>query len=246
MRFAVARLLVFSSVVALVFTPAATRASQDSNSSEDSSDSQSSADSSDSQSSENSSDNSDASSEDSDASSQNSEGSSQDSAESSADSRDSSDDSSNDSSENSSNDSSNGSSNRQSSKALTVLGAIVVLAGVAAGVALTIADATTGEEELASYLERHHPIVVRDVVVARGPILAAWTRELGLSPTEEAAFFDALDGSAEQTAMLNALGGTGRALDPRAFATHFVHALERTIGAARLTGSVERLLGSRG
>ncbi len=248
-------LVVLACAAAVGIAPPVARASQDSNSSEDSSDSQSSDDSSDSQSSDDSSDsqssedssgNSDASSEDSDASSQNSEGSSQDSAESSANSRDSSDDSSNDSSQNSSDDSSNGSSNRQSSKALTVVGALLVLAGIAAGVIITVANVTAGEDELHSYLERYHPVVVRDVVSARGPILAAWMDELGLTPEEEAAFSRALDGSVEQTAMLQALGTRDHAMDTRAFASHFVHALERALGTARVERSLVAILDREG
>jgi hypothetical protein len=192
------------------------------NSSDGSSDSNSNSDGSN-----RSSDNSGESSKNSGDSSKNSDGSSERSSENST--KDSSDESSDGSKE---------SSKSNAGKTISVAGAIIVLgASVLGGIALTADaadEAKSAELLLERFLKRHHPALARDVVLAKGPVLDSIARDLGLSGAEAKRFFAALDGSAEQTAMLESIAGRIDDQQAQLFAAQMCAVVERALGTERM------------
>jgi len=74
----------------------------------------------------------------------------------------------------------------------------------------------------------------------RGPVLAAWSRDLRLSNQERQLLRRALDGSAEQGALLEALDGPIDETRARRFAAAFLRVTERALGKARTGALVTR------
>jgi hypothetical protein len=174
---------------------------------------------------------------------------SNDSSKSSTDSSQSSTDSSNrseNSTESSPRDSSEGSSestgNNRGAAVLSValllvsVGATVIGVVKATGLAMAQADDARKMRVLASFLQRHHALVARDVVMGEGPLLATWTRALGLTEAERDRLSASLDGSPEQGELLAALDGPIDVRRARRFAVAFARAGRRALGEARLRG----------
>lgn len=138
-----------------------------------------------------------------------------------------------------------GSSEGDGGRILSVIGALVVLGGlVAIGVVLTVRsgrDEQVAEAKLLQYLQRQHPVIVHDIAVADGPVLASWSHDLGLNAQERQELAHALDGSPEQAQMLRALSsGDGRP-NARLFAQQFGGLLKRALGETRAREVATRL-----
>jgi hypothetical protein len=126
-----------------------------------------------------------------------------------------------------------------SGKTISIGGAILLLGGtVIGGIALTAAsdddDERVAEVKLERFLRRHHSGIARDVVLAEGPVLSALTSELGLSRVEKQRFAVALEGSAEQTELLESLAGDLGSAKVRAFAEKMCSVATRALGAERI------------
>jgi hypothetical protein len=143
--------------------------------------------------------------------------------------------------ENSPRESSRGSSdestNSNGGHAISIALVVLVVGGLVLGGVLT--TRATGQDRqrtqaLAKFLQRNHALVVRDVALGEGPLLASWERSLGLAPGERERLGRALAGSPEQTELLQALDGRideGRA---RRFAASFTRVARRSLGPSRL------------
>jgi hypothetical protein len=167
---------------------------------------------------------------------------SNDSSGTSTDSSKNSTDSSNrseNSTESSPQDSSDGSSKRKGAVLISVALLLVAVGATTVGLvrtsgALAQADEQQKMRQLARFLQRHHALVARDVVMAEGPLLSAWGRALGLGAGEREQLSRCLDGSREQAELLGALDGRideGRA---RRFAVGFARLGQRALGDRRL------------
>lgn len=135
----------------------------------------------------------------------------------------------------------------QVSIALGVIAVGATVAGVLIGVSLTQQRAERrAEKALAAYMRRNHPVVTHDVALGRGPILDAWTHALGLTRIERRDFSLLMTGSAEQTALIEALDAPDPGIDDeraRRFAGAFFHLTERAIGPTRARELVARASG---
>jgi hypothetical protein len=168
--------------------------------------------------------------------------SSGDSSKSSGDSSDrsgqNSEDSTRDSPKNSTQGTTDESSNSKGGAALSGALLIVVVGASVLGGVLSSRLTTRRQDQqnvraLARFLRRNHALVIRDVAMGDGPMLAAWSSALGLSTTERERLAQSLDGSAEQTELLQALDGDiddGRA---RRFAADFARVGQRALGGER-------------
>ncbi len=200
-----------------------------------------------------SSNDSGASSNDSDASSNDSGASSDDSSASSArsdtssdtssNSDQSSDDSSRNSTEGSSQDTSNSSRSEQDGRTIAMISIVVtvmIVGGIAIGALLVSHsnDSSGGDEQgyadLGKFMRQHHAVLTRDIVLAGGPILDAWCDDLGLSREERTAFATRLEGSPQQTALLEALSGDITREKVQAFSTTYLMLTQTAIGPARV------------
>jgi hypothetical protein len=144
------------------------------------------------------------------------------------------------STQNSPRDSSDGSSKSKGGQALSV-GALVVLVGglTVTGVLSSAASSKRDQQRvqaLATFLQRNHPLVARDLVAGEGPLLAAWGRGLGLTPAERERLGAALLGSAEQAELLEALDGRIDEARARRFAAGFTRLGRRALGEQRFRG----------
>jgi hypothetical protein len=174
------------------------------------------------------------SSEASGGSSDSSEGTSQGSAESSENSKGSSNQ---ESTEETTTESSRETTRSEGGQALSI-GTAVLIVGVAVVGAVFAIGSSIGDDEAAAalgdYLRRHHAMVTRDVLLARGPSLDAWCSEIGLARDERERLLQALDGSPEQAALLASLTGDLGADHARAFAAAFVTIAGRVLGEERI------------
>ncbi len=184
-----------------------------------------------------SSDNSNESSDNSNESSDNSNESAK-SSEEGGSSDDSSKNSSKDSTDKSSDDSS-GDGNGAGTSSLVSLG-VSAGVGLLFSVILTVEESNDGNQnrsatlELQRFLRRYHPLVARDIGLAEGPILEAWTSGLGLKSAERQAFAFALEGSAEQGQMMLALA-RGVSLDDTIRFARALHGLTaKVMGPERM------------
>jgi glycine/D-amino acid oxidase-like deaminating enzyme len=89
-------------------------------------------------------------------------------------------------------------------------------------------------------MRRQHPLLTHDVIMAEGPIIAAWAHDLHLSADEQARLRVALEGSREQGALLEALDGQIDPARARRFAAAFIRVTEHAVGVARMKALVER------
>ncbi len=135
--------------------------------------------------------------------------------------------------------SSDGSSQKRGTVLISVALLLVAVGATAIGLvratgALARADEPRKMRLLARFLQRNHAQVARDMAVGEGPLLAAWTRGLGLTAAERDRLSRTLDGSREQGELLAALDGRideGRA---RRFAVAFTRVGRRALGDDRL------------
>jgi hypothetical protein len=122
----------------------------------------------------------------------------------------------------------------------------VALAVVAVGASVigTVAANRGSQQQttvaLAAFMRRQHALLTHDVATAEGPVLAAWSRDLRLSDEERRRLRRALDGSAEQGALLEALDGPIDETRARRFAAAFLRVTERALGKARTGALVAR------
>jgi hypothetical protein len=109
---------------------------------------------------------------------------------------------------------------------------------VLGGIALTVDSGSqenhAAAQQLERFLKRHHSAITHDVVLAGGPVLESLARELGLDEAEAKRFFVALEGSPEQTAMLESLSGGVDRASAELFASRLCLVVERALGAERL------------
>jgi hypothetical protein len=170
-------------------------------------------------------------------SSKGSEGSN-DSSKNSNDSSQRSGDSTERSPENSTKGSTDETSNSRGGRALSV-GLLLVTVGSAALGAVLVTRATNRQDDqrqiqaLVRFLRKNHGLVARDVLLAEGPMVAAWADAMGLSPQERERLGRAMDGSAEQTQLLEALDGQIDADRARRFAAGFASVSRRAVGPQR-------------
>jgi hypothetical protein len=181
-----------------------------------------------------------ASSECSGDSSQGSADSSDNSGNSSKSEEDSSANSSEESSKNSTDGSSDSTSRGEGGRTFTIAAAIVIAAaGIAAaigfGVSTTNRNQQDAEQQLSKFLRRHHSAVVRDVALARGPILEGWAAQWGFSDAEVDRFLSELDGSAEQVAMVEVMSRLDDPAAARRFASQMYRVMENALGQERVT-----------
>jgi hypothetical protein len=151
------------------------------------------------------------------------------------------------STENSPRDSSQDSSNSKGGAALSVGALIVVVGGLmASGVVVSVASSRRNQQRvqaLATFLQRNHALVTRDLVAGDGPLLASWGRGLGLTAAERDRLGAALLGSPEQTELLQALDGRIDEARARRFAAGFTRLGRRALGEQRfrsVAGGTER------
>jgi hypothetical protein len=167
-----------------------------------------------------------------------SSGTSTDSSKNSTDSSNRSENSTESSPKDSSEGSSDGSSKRKGAVLISVALLLVAVGATTVGLvrtsgALAQADEQQKMRQLARFLQRHHALVARDVVMGEGPLLSAWGRALGLRVGERELLSRCLDGSPEQAELLAALDGSideGRA---RRFAVGFTRLGQRALGDQR-------------
>jgi hypothetical protein len=129
------------------------------------------------------------------------------------------------------------------------LAVVVVGASVVGSVALSgsrRANQQRAVAALAAFMRRQHALLTHDVATAEGPVLAAWAYDLGLGAEERRRLSQALEGSAEQGLLLDALDGAIDEARARRFAAAFLRTTERAIGRARLDALVARAARSTG
>lgn len=173
-----------------------------------------------------------------------------DSSNASGDSSNNSDGSSERSSEDSSKDSTQQSSDATSkgdgAKVITIAGAIILAGGlVAAGIGFGGTTTRRNQQEIAErrlqhFLRRHHAAVLRDVALARGPLLEGWTHDWGLTAAERSLLLESLDGSKEQVAMLRAMGRLNEPKAAAGFAADLCAVAERALGENRFRAIAPR------
>jgi hypothetical protein len=95
---------------------------------------------------------------------------------------------------------------------------------------------------LADTMRRQHPLLTHDVATARGPVLDAWAHDLRLTDAERRRLVQALEGSAEQGQLLDALDGRIDEAHARRFGAAFLRLTQRAIGPARTRVLVERAM----
>jgi hypothetical protein len=89
-------------------------------------------------------------------------------------------------------------------------------------------------------MRREHAILTHDVSLAEGPVLDAWAYDLGLGSAERWRLQRALNGSAEQGALLDALDGPIDERHAERFAAAFLRVTDRALGKKRVAGLVAR------
>jgi hypothetical protein len=150
-----------------------------------------------------------------------------------------SEDSTRDSPKNSTKGTTDESSNSKGGAAISGGLLVLVVGATVIGVVLS-SQATSRRQDqqnlraLVRFLQRNHALVTRDVMMSEGPMLTSWARAMGLSPVERQRLSQALEGSSEQTELLQALDGDID--EPRAqrFAAGFARAGRRAFGEDRL------------
>jgi hypothetical protein len=148
-----------------------------------------------------------------------------------------SEDSTRNSPKNSSEGTSDGSTNSKGGAAVS--GGLVVLVVGASVVGGVFASRSSSRREradtqaLVRFLRRNHALVTHDVALAEGPLLGSWALTMGLAAGERQRLNEALDGSAEQAELLDALDGPIDEARARRFAAGFARLGQRALGASR-------------
>lgn len=99
---------------------------------------------------------------------------------------------------------------------------------------------------LAAYMRQQHALLTHDVALASGPVLDAWTHDLRLSAGDRRRFQDVLDGSAEQSALLETLDGSIDERRAQRFAAVFMRVTTRALGPVRTRALVTRVAAAVG
>lgn len=84
------------------------------------------------------------------------------------------------------------------------------------------------------YMQSNHPMLVRDLSIARGPLIEQWGSELHLSSDELQALEERLSGSPEQLKLLQALNGKINVNDALTFKATLRQLFTDIIGTKRL------------
>ena len=95
---------------------------------------------------------------------------------------------------------------------------------------------------LAGFMQKQHAPLTHDLALAGGPVLDAWSDELGLDRKEREALLRALEGSFEQGNLLEALDGPIDGAQAQRFAGAFVRVANRALGARRTNALVYRAI----
>jgi hypothetical protein len=120
---------------------------------------------------------------------------------------------------------------------------VVVGASVVGAVGLSRSRAERARSAtvaLAAYLRQHHALLTHDVALASGPVFDAWAHDLRWDRGDRRALARALDGSADQGSLLDALDGPIDEDQAQRFAAAFLRATARAIGPARTRALVLR------
>ena len=100
---------------------------------------------------------------------------------------------------------------------------------------------------LAGFMRRQHALLLHDISTGEGPVLDAWTHDLRLSAAEKGRLRRALEGSAEQGALIEALDGPIDEKHAAQFGAAFLRVTDRALGRTRTNALVSRALAaSRG
>jgi hypothetical protein len=118
------------------------------------------------------------------------------------------------------------------------VGATVV--GVLVGKSTQKAQQQQTATALAETMRRQHPLLTHDLATARGPVLDAWAHDMRLTGGERRRLARALEGSAEQGELLQALDGRIDEARARRFGAAFIRVTQRALGPARTKTIVER------
>src|SRR5579871_6411417 len=171
-------------------------------------------------------------------SSKSSKGSSDDSQGSSHDSHNSTQNSPQNTSDYTTNGSSDWTTHSHGAHVFSIALAVVLVGATAVGIGVSSKSNHQQQAKLAlaAFMRRQHGLLTHDVTMAEGPLLAAWSHDLKLSAGDQRRLERALDGSAEQGALLEALDGP----IAERFAGAFVGLAARALGPARAQVMVGR------
>jgi hypothetical protein len=95
---------------------------------------------------------------------------------------------------------------------------------------------------LAGFMRRQHALLLHDVSTAEGPVLDAWAHDLRLTAAERGRLRRALEGSAEQGALIEALDGPIDERHAERFGAAFLRVTDRALGRARTNALVARAI----
>jgi hypothetical protein len=95
---------------------------------------------------------------------------------------------------------------------------------------------------LAGFMRRQHALLLHDISTADGPVLDAWAHDLRLTPAEKLRLRRALEGSAEQGLLIDALDGTIDEKQAERFAAAFLRVTGRALGRVRTNALVARAM----
>ncbi|HLK90858.1 MAG TPA: hypothetical protein VKZ18_13255 [Polyangia bacterium] len=175
-------------------------------------------------------------------SSKSSKGSSDDSQGSSHDSHNSTQNSPQNTSDYTTNGSSDWTTHSHGAHVFSIALAVVLVGATAVGIGVSSKSNHQQQAKLAlaAFMRRQHGLLTHDVTMAEGPLLAAWSHDLKLSAGDQRRLERALDGSAEQGALLEALDGPIDERHAERFAGAFVGLAARALGPARAQVMVGR------
>jgi hypothetical protein len=182
-------------------------------------------------------------------SSNTSEGTSDDSRGSSKNSNHSTQNSPKDTSDYTTNGSSDWTTNSGGAHIFTVVLAVVAVGATVVGMAATHRSGRRQQQTtaaLAAFMRRQHALLTHDVTIGEGPVLDAWTYDLGLTPSEKRRFLETLEGSSEQGKLLDALNGPIGAERARQFGAAFMRVTDRALGRPRTHDLVLRAVQATG
>ncbi len=130
--------------------------------------------------------------------------------------------------------------------------AIAVLTGMAIYAAGTytfykVLDSTSGDDEddefaareFSRYLRKNHGSITRDVLTSRGLFWETWHTESNMTPAEAKQLQHYFDGSAEQSAMLDALNSELTVVETKRFAASMLEAAHKALGTERFKKMIE-------
>jgi len=99
---------------------------------------------------------------------------------------------------------------------------------------------------LAGFMRRQHALLLHDVSTGEGPVLDAWAHDLGLTIAERGRLLRALEGSAEQSALIEALDGPIDDAQAERFGAAFLRVTGRALGPRRTRALVARAIAATG